>query len=206
MLSRTTISAEIDAKFYSYDWRNGLAILKAVHAKEWLDISTVLAEFSLKKSHLIATGRGNKSEMAGLLDGALYKRGWIEKAFDTKIVVDGVERPTPTHSVDCFTGRVALEVEWNNKDPFFDRDLNNFRLLYELHVIDVGVIVTRSTELQGWLKTNHKLFGKQPETYGVSTTHDDKLISRILGGGAGGCPVVVFAIRKEAYEDDGPAQ
>ncbi|WP_373502922.1 BglII/BstYI family type II restriction endonuclease [Aestuariivirga sp.] len=92
MLSRTTISPEIDAKFYSYDWRNGLTILKAVHPKEWTDVSTVLAEFSLKKSHLIAKGRGNKSEMAGLLDGALYKRGWVEKAFDTKIVVDGVER------------------------------------------------------------------------------------------------------------------
>lgn len=205
MLSRTSISAEIDAKFYSYDWRNGLSILKAVHAQEWQDIATVLQEFSLKKSHLSAKGRGNKSEMAGMLDGTLYKRGWVEKAFDTKIVVDGVERPTPTHSVDCFKGRVALEVEWNNKDPFFDRDLNNFRLLYELHVIDVGVIVTRSTELQSWLKANHKLFGKKPETYGVSTTHDEKLKGRILGGGAGGCPVAVFAIRKEAFEDDEPA-
>jgi Restriction endonuclease BglII len=31
-------------------------------------------------------------------------------------------------------GRVGLEIEWNNKDPFFDRDLNNFRLLFELRV------------------------------------------------------------------------
>jgi hypothetical protein len=36
---------------------------------------------------------------------------------------------------------VALEVEWNNKDPFYDRDLNNFRLLFDLQVIDVGVIM-----------------------------------------------------------------
>ena len=43
---------------------------------------------------------------------------------------------------------MALELEWNNKDPFFDRDLNNFRLLFELRAIDVGVIVTRATELQ----------------------------------------------------------
>jgi len=33
--------------------------------------------------------------------------------------------------VDCFKNRVAIEVEWNNKDPFYDRDLNNFRLLYD---------------------------------------------------------------------------
>ena len=55
---------------------------------------------------------------------------------------------TPTHKVDCYKNRVALEVEWNNKDPFFDRDLNNFRLLFDLRAIDAGVIITRCTELQ----------------------------------------------------------
>ena len=34
--------------------------------------------------------------------------------------------------------RLALEIEWNNKDPFFDRDLNNFRLLFDLRAIQVG--------------------------------------------------------------------
>ncbi len=53
-----------------------------------------------------------------------------------------------THKVDCFKGRVALEVKWNNKDPFFDRDLEQFRLLFELRAIDVGVIVTWASELQ----------------------------------------------------------
>jgi len=32
---------------------------------------------------------------------------------------------SPTHKVDCYKNRIALELEWNNKDPFFDRDLNN---------------------------------------------------------------------------------
>lgn len=68
---------------------------------------------------------------------------WVEKQFATAIVVDGEHSKSPTHSVDCFKGRVALEVEWNNKDPFYDRDLNNFRLLFDLQVIDVGVIITR---------------------------------------------------------------
>ena len=40
-----------------------------------------------------------------------------------RIVVDDTEYVAPTHLVDCFKGRVALELEWNNKDPFFDRDL-----------------------------------------------------------------------------------
>ena len=55
---------------------------------------------------------------------------------------------TPTHKVDCYKNRVALEVEWNNKDLFYDRDLNNFRLLFELRAIDVGLIFTRCDELQ----------------------------------------------------------
>ena len=29
-------------------------------------------------------------------------------------------------------------MEWNNKDPFFDRDLNNFRLLFELALYKLG--------------------------------------------------------------------
>src|SRR5215208_5026539 len=87
----------------------------------------------------------------------LFPRGWIrtsqnsagsKKAFDTRIVVDKSEFVTPTHKVDCYKNRVALEVEWNNKDPFYDRDLNNFRLLFDLRAIDAGVIITRCTELQ----------------------------------------------------------
>jgi hypothetical protein len=137
--------------------------------------------------------------MANRCDGALKARGWVAKRFDTRIVVDGVARASPTHEVDVFKGRVALEVEWNNKDPFFDRDLNNFRLLFDLGVIDSGVIVTQATELQDFLVGE---IGRDKQSYGASTTHLNKLIPRLEGGGGGGCPVVVFAIRPENYRDD----
>lgn len=68
--------------------------------------------------------------------------------FDTKITVGTDETPVPTHKVDCFKNEVGVEVEWNNKDPFYDRDLNNFRLLFELRVVSVGVMITRADELQ----------------------------------------------------------
>jgi Restriction endonuclease BglII len=35
-------------------------------------------------------------------------------------------------------GVVALEIEWNNKDPFFDRDLENFKRLHAEGAISVG--------------------------------------------------------------------
>ncbi len=133
-----------------YDWRNARTILEHGHASEWHDIIDVLTAARLPHTELAAKG-GSKTKTASALDSELYKRGWVEKKFETKIVVDGAESDSPTHLVDCFKGKIALEVEWNNKDPFYDRDLNNFRLLYDLRVADVGVVVTRSTSLMQWM-------------------------------------------------------
>ena len=184
-------------RYEVFDWRNALVILEAVHASEAAEIADVLSRFTLRFSDL-AVGGGNKSKISRFIDSELYSFGWVERRFDTRIVVDGVETPSPTHGVDCFKGKVALEVEWNNKDPFFDRDLNNFRLLYDLRVIDVGVIVTRATSLEQVLYG----IGREKTTYGKATTHTAKLYPKIQGGGAGGCPVLVFGITERAYVDD----
>lgn len=98
--------------------------------------------------------------------------------------------------MDCYKNRVALEVGWNNKDPFFDRDLNNFRLLFELRAIGVGVIVTRSDELQAVFDS----LGRG-SSYGSSTTHMSKLLPRLEGGSGGGCPILVFGIKRSLYLD-----
>jgi hypothetical protein len=113
------------------------------------------------------------------------------------VVVDQHMMDTPTHKVDCFKNRIALEIEWNNKDPFFDRDLNNFRLLFELRAISVGIIITRCDELQ-------EIFNElgRGKSYGASTTHLSKLIPKIEGGGGGGCPILVFGISKSLYRED----
>ena len=44
-------------------------------------------------------------------------------------------------------GTIALEIEWNNKDPFYDRDLENFKRLHADGAISVGIIVTRGRSL-----------------------------------------------------------
>jgi len=184
-----------------YDWRNARTILEHGHPSEWRDIVEVLSAHRLPHTELAAKG-GSKTKTAKALDSELYNRGWLEKKFETKIVVDGVESDSPTHLVDCFKGKIALEVEWNNKDPFYDRDLNNFRLLYDLRVADIGVVVTRSTGLMQWMRGKFAEFAKAAGTYGSSTTHFDKLEPRIVGGGAGGCPVLVFAMTPAIYVDD----
>ena len=197
MANRSKVPADILERYYVQEWRHGITILSSVYQKEWKDILETLREFRLLRSAILEPGGSKSPNISSKIDGALYARGWKEKSFDTKITVDEVPHPSPTHAVDCFKNRVALEMEWNNKDPFFDRDLNNFRLLFDLRVIDVGVIVTRATELQ----TIFKALGKG-SSYGNSTTHFAKLLPRIEGGGGGGCTIVAFAIKKECYVDD----
>jgi hypothetical protein len=75
--------------------------------------------------------------------------------------------------------------------------LNNFRLLFDLRAIDVGVIIKRASELQRIFKQ----LGKGA-SYGSSTTHHSKLWPRLDGGGGGGCPVLTFAITPELYIED----
>jgi hypothetical protein len=196
MANQSIVPAAISALFEVHEWRNGLAILAAAHSDEWADIVAVLLGFTLRKSEILQPG-GSKGLISSKLDSHFFQLGWAEKKFDTKIVVDSSEHVAPTHKIDCYKNRVALEVEWNNKDPFFDRDLNNFRLLFDLRAIDAGVIITRCTELQ--LIFNR--LGRGP-SFGNSTTHMAKLLPRLEGGSGGGCPVVVFGIRGAAYVED----
>ena len=186
----------IREQYEVHEWRHACAILKEDFPDEFKDICDMLTQFKLLKSSLVVGGK-NKSQIAGWIDSQLYKRGWKETGFDTKIIVDNNEIESPTHSVDCFKNRVALEIEWNNKDPFFDRDLNNFRLLFDLRVISVGVIITRCDELQEIFKSIDR-----GSSFGASTTHISKLLPRIRGGGGAGCPLLVFGIRKSLYVED----
>lgn len=195
MTNHPIVPGDIESRFEVHEWRNGLAVLSAARPYEWQDILKVLRAFQLTKSDIITPG-GRKSPIAEKLDGHFYRLGWEEKKFNTKIIVDDHEYDTPTHKVDCFKNRVAVEVEWNNKDPFFDRDLNNFRLLFDLRAIDLGVIITRCTQLQDIFRE----LGKG-SSFGSSTTHLGQLLPHIDGGGGGGCPIVVFGIKKEAYVD-----
>lgn len=186
----------IQQHYELHEWKHACAILKNDFPQEWTDVVDVLTRFRFKKSW-IAVGGGRKSLVADWIDRELTKRGWIEKNFQTQVIVDQNIMDSPTHKVDCYKNQVALEIEWNNKDPFFDRDLNNFRLLFDLRAISAGMIVTRCDDLQIIFDS----LGRG-SSYGASTTHMSKLLPRLQGGSGGGCPILVFGISKKLYEED----
>ena len=90
-----------------HEWRHASAILASDYPKEWRDILDVLGAFRLRKSW-IATGGGSKSKVSGFIDDFLYERGWIEKKFETGVLLDGVRLDSPTHQIDCYRNEVAL--------------------------------------------------------------------------------------------------
>ncbi len=182
-----------------HEWKHACAILSTDFKAELAELTEVLSKFRLLKS-AVGMGGGNKGPMAKALDGALLTLGWKPKNFDTKVVLDGKPIESPTHEIDCFKNQIALEIEWNNKDPFFDRDLNNFRLLFELRAISVGIIVTRCTHLHE--KTFKTLPTEVKKKYGASTTHMGKLLPKIEGGGGGGCPILAIGISDKVWVED----
>jgi hypothetical protein len=198
MTSLHLIPDDLVERYEWHEWRNAVAVLSGAHPQEWAEIVEVLRNFRLPRSHIVVGG-GSKSLIAAALDAPLAARGWQEKAFATRIAVDDRVIESPTHSVDCFKNSVAVEVEWNNKDTFYDRDLNNFRLLFDLRAIDVGVIITRRDELQPLFR---QLLGNVAANskFGATTTHLSKLLPRLEGGGGGGCPVLVVGIGLASYD------
>lgn len=216
MAETDLVPANIRDLYEVHEWRHASAILRSDFPGEWDDIMTVLGEFRLLESDIRAPG-GGKSRISQRIDERFKDRGWEERSLRTTwtlkplvplrrrlrrlvpVAPPAEEVPEQvledrTHKVDLFKNRIALEVEWNNKDTFFDRDLYNFSHLFDINIVSVGVIVTRSDHLQ-------EIFNDLGEggKYGASTTHMGKLLPKIQRGGAGGCPTLVLGITRNLY-------
>ena len=111
----------------------------------------VIAEFRISLEEVIRGG-GGEAGLTQRLRHELSDLNWRKHKFSVETVVDGRARAGISHEVDhvkfAEAGALALEIEWNNKDPFFDRDLENFQRLHALSAISVGIIVTRGASMQ----------------------------------------------------------
>jgi hypothetical protein len=127
------------------------AILAFEFAPDLDALVTALMDYRISMAELIGGG-GGESGQTQRLRHALTQAGWAKHRFSVQIIVDGQEREAISHEVDHVRfapqGTLALEIEWNNKDPFFDRDLENFQRLHALSAISLGVIITRGRSLQ----------------------------------------------------------
>jgi Restriction endonuclease BglII len=143
---------KLTANHFQVDFRSHA---KAILGSDFPEVATQLEEVLLASTvpieEIIGSG-GGETKGTQRLRNALKTRGWRKHNFVVQRIIDGVEREAQSHEVDHIRsfdhGTVALEIEWNNKDPFFDRDLENFKRLHSDGAISLGIIITRGTSLQ----------------------------------------------------------
>src|SRR6056297_542619 len=115
------------------------------------ELETALHNLSIPAEELIGSG-GGEAASTQRLRKRLYAEHWPKHNFDFRLIVDGHETVSNSHEIDHVrrteAGTIALEIEWNNKDPFFDRDLENFQRLHAQSAISVGILITRGASLQ----------------------------------------------------------
>lgn len=125
------------------------------------ELEDVLLGATIPIEEIIAGGGGEAKGTQRLRRG-LQAKGWSTVTFVVEKRINGVPREAVSHKMDHVKAfaltpdvqaTIAMEIEWNNKDPFYDRDLENFKRLHADGAISVGIIVTRGRSLHDNMRT-----------------------------------------------------
>lgn len=131
------------------------AILREDFPEAIGELESILLEIAIPMDELIGGG-GGEARVTQRLRHALHSRGWRKGVFNVEKKINDRTTFSQSHEVDHVKqydkGTVALEIEWNNKDPFFDRDLENFGRLHADGALSIGGVVTRGASLQAGLQ------------------------------------------------------
>lgn len=195
MVWQDYIPADVRDLYEVHDFRHAACILASEFPNEFGEILVALRSFRIATAD-ITQGGGNESNIPKIISRILRPLGWQESKLRAEMVVDGSVVRSDTHKVDYIKGRVAFDLEWNSKDQTFDRDLFAFRTFHDNGRISVGVLLTRSAELNPVFDA----LGKAAK-YGASTTWMGKLLPRLDAGRGGGCPILVFGITPRVISD-----
>lgn len=157
------LNSLVDRGFEVLALHHAEAILNHDMPEALTEIERVLGDIELPVEELVRGG-GGEGQLTQRMRRALAKCGWNKHNFEIKKIVDGEEKESVSHEIDHVkrfaSGTFALEIEWNNKDPFFDRDLENFKRLHADGVISIGGVITRGSSLQNSLRETIARFAR----------------------------------------------
>ncbi len=134
-------------------------IVREEFSKELDELADILLASSFTIEDSIIKRGGGLADQTQELTVSLNNKGWwknnitISNTIEFQNEFDPIVSSSTSHEIDHLKKNdadqvIALEIEWNNKDEFFDRDFQSIRRLYELNVIDLGVIITRGQNLE----------------------------------------------------------
>jgi hypothetical protein len=140
------------------------SILYGEFEQQLRELAMVLDGLSLPMSEILGSG-GGETKFTQRMRHQLSDMGWPKHIFVIGKTIDGTPREATSHEVDHVrkvdgVGTIACEIEWNNKDPFFDRDLENFKRLHAEGAISAAILITRGKTLQESMYTNVLRFAK----------------------------------------------
>ena len=151
------IERGFEVEFYAH----ARAILSVDFPLALSELEDVLLGLTIPIEEIVGSGGGETKGTQRLRRGLAAKR-WGKTKFEIQKSINGFQAESISHEVDHVRSFVegersrpkmlALEIEWNNKDPFFDRDLENFKRLHAEGAISVGIVVTRGASLQQELR------------------------------------------------------
>ena len=137
------------------------AILRQDFAEAANELDRIIAAVSIPVMELVRGG-GGEAQVTQRLRRTLAEHDWRKRNFKVEKRIDDRTTFSQSHEVDHVkaypAGAIALEIEWNNKDPFFDRDLENFNRLHLDGGISIGIVVTRGRSLQDGLEQTIRSF------------------------------------------------
>ena len=141
------------------------AILSVDFPDAVAELEAALSDTTIPIEEIIAGG-GGETKGTQRLRRALAQLNWPKFTFVIEKIINGDRRESVSHQIDHVRAfgakpnvtRIALEIEWNNKDPFYDRDLENFKRLHADGAISVGVIVTRGKSLHDDMRSMVRRF------------------------------------------------
>jgi Restriction endonuclease BglII len=165
--------AELETKGFQVEFHShARAILSVDFPVAVSELCDVLADVTIPIEEIIAGG-GGEAKGTQRLRRSLGQLQWVKTEFTIEKKINGKPRESISHEIDHVRtfdcGTIALEIEWNNKDPFFDRDLENFKRLHSDGAISVGIIVTRGKSLHENMRTLVRRFVDERKI----TTFDD---------------------------------
>ena len=214
---------DLTSKFEIFSYRNAASILKAGFPEHFRELEALLRRFKISKTMIRSPG-GSKSEIAKYVD-TLFGEEWAETRISADLHVKLLHAKKSDrilshytrvgyldgHRIDFVKGKVAVDLEWNSKDQTYDRDLYAFSAFYEAGAIDLGIILTRGSSLDGrFFRSLGKVLRKDGtegdedvyRKYGASTTWMGKLLYRLDAGRNGGCPVLAIGIAPGCITDE----
>lgn len=210
-----SIPENLTERFEFYNYGHALEILSDAFSTEWDEVKKCLANLVITENDLKTAG-GNESPIPKKFDDVLYSYGWREIRITRDLIIKMYPRKSVQrrgrfsgdpfeqklikgyidgHNIDFLKNKVAFDLEWNSKDQTFDRDLLAMRTYFDCGIIDVGIIVTRSEELNDVFKQMDII-----SKYGASTTWIGKLTYRLDSRRNGGCPILAVGIKKSCIE------